>query len=239
MINVNDKIKNSRPHIFFERFLDNDLNEVSEDLRAEYERIATGKMLGIKPLDDQKDIFTYAKSYSTQKSREYNAFQMYYPWMHNIYSGVVSMVREACEYYGIDYNSEQWMCQAWFNINSREKGAKLEWHDHVDPDWDGYGFHGYYSVNAEPSETHYMINDTPKVNINKNNRAVLSMVGFPHAMGPWEWDGDRITVAYDVLPLKHLLQKDFLGDVESGRISPFESFWEQHYFPLPKIEDNK
>jgi hypothetical protein len=235
---VNDVIKNSKPHIFFERFLNNNLEEVSEDLKNEYERIATGKMLGIKPLDE-RDIFTYAKSYSTQKSREYNAFQMYYPWMHELYSAVVDMVREACKYYGIDYNSEQWMCQAWFNINSREKGAKLEWHDHVNTDWNDYAFHGYYSVNAEPSTTHYDINGFEKVNVNKNNRAVLSMVGFPHAMGPWEWEGDRITIAYDILPLSQLLQKGFLEDLEEGRLTPFESFWEQHYFPLPKIYDKE
>jgi hypothetical protein len=223
--------KNKKPQKFFERFLDNNLEEVAADLKVEYERIAKGEMIGIKPLDDIKDIFTYSKSYSTQKSREYNAFQMYYPWMHELYSAVVDMTREACEYYEIDYNAEQWMCQAWFNINSREKGGKLEWHDHVPPGFDAPGFHGYYSVNAEPSETHYLINNVPKVNVNKNNRAVLSMVGFPHAQGPWEWDGDRITIAYDVLPLSKLLQKAFLD----SNFGPDEAFWEQHYFPLPKI----
>lgn len=223
--------KNIKPQKFFERFLNNDLQEVAEDLKLEYERIATSKMIGIKPLDYDRDIFTYTKSYSTQKSREYNAFQMYYPWMHELYSAVVDMTREACEYYEIDYNSEQWICQAWFNINSVEKGAKLEWHDHVNPDFNMPGFHGYYSVNAEPSETHYDINGEIKVNVNKNNRAVMSMVGFPHAMGPWEWEGDRITIAYDILPMRGLLQKDFLA----SNFEDYETFWEQHYFPLPKI----
>lgn len=223
--------KNKKPQKFFERYLDNDLDYVTERLKVEYERIAKGEMWGIQEHSDELDIFTYSKSYSTQKSREYNAFQMYYPFMHELFSAVVDMTREACEYYDIDYNSEQWMAQAWFNINSRAKGAKLEWHDHMDPNIKVPAFHGYYSVNAEPSETHYMVNDEIKINHNRNNRAILSMVGFQHAMGPWDWEGERITIAYDVMPLRVIHQEAFLN----AEMKPHERFWEQHYFPLPKI----
>jgi len=224
--------KNSKPQKFFERFLDNDLDYAAERLKLEYERIANLEMWGIRPHDDETDIFTYSKSLSTHKSREYNAFQMYYPFMHELFSAVVDMTREACDYYEIDYNSEQWMAQAWFNINSIDKGAKLEWHDHLDPNIRVPAFHGYYSVNAEPSTTHYDVNGEMKVNHNKNNRAVMSMVGYQHAMGPWEWPGERITIAYDVIPLKVIQQEAYLNaNMEN------EPFWEQHYFPLPKIYD--
>ena len=223
--------KNSKPQKFFDRYLDNDLDYATQQLKHEYERIANLEMYGIQPHDDGKDIFTYSKSLSTHKSREYNAFQMYYPFMHELFSAVVDMTREACEYYEIDYNSEQWMAQAWFNINSNEKGAKLEWHDHLDPEMKVPAFHGYYSVNAEPSNTHYMVNDQVKINENKNNRAILSMVGYQHAQAPWEWPGERITIAYDVIPLKIIEQeKWYEADIEKH-----EGFWEQHYFPLPKI----
>lgn len=230
--------KNSKPQKFFERHLDNDLAEVTDRLKLEYERIANTEMWGIQPHDYDKDIFTYSKSFSTHKSREYNAFQMYYPFMHELFSAVVDMTREACEYYEIDYNSEQWVAQAWFNINSNEKGAKLEWHDHIRPEDKTAGFHGYYCVNAEPSQTHYDINGEVKINENKNNRAVLSMVGFQHAMGPWEWPGERITVAYDIIPLRAIRQELWLDALE--RKDPAvvgHPFWEQHYFPLPKIYD--
>ena len=237
MLNTNFD-KNKKPQKFFERFLNNDLEEVKSDLALEYARIARREMINIQPYDDALDFFSYTKSLSTQKSREYNAFQFYYPWMHEIYSSVVSMVQEACEYYEIDYNSEQWMCQAWFNVNSVEKGSKLDWHDHVPENWDAPGFHGYYSVNAEPSETYYDVNGDKKVNVNKNNKAILSMVGFPHAMGDWDWPGDRITVAYDVMPLRKILQKDYYAAIKQGLMSPDEKFWEQHYFPLPKIYGN-
>jgi hypothetical protein len=222
--------KNSKPQKFFERFLDTDLEYAAERLKVEYDRISKGEMNGIKAHNDDLDIFVSSKSHSTQKSREYNAMQMYYPFMHDLLSAVADMVKEACEYYEIDYNSEQWMVASWFNINSTEKGGKLDWHDHLDPNYNVPAFHGYYSVNAEPSQTHYDINGVIKVNENKNNRAVMSMVGFQHAQAPWEWPGERITIAYDVMPLKIMLQEDFL----KADLLPHETFWEQHYFPLPK-----
>ena len=227
--------KNKKPQKFFYRDLNLNLQEMSDMLKVEYGRIERKEMFGIKEHNDKKDIFTYSKSLSTHKSREYNAFQMYYPFMHELYSAVVDMTREACNYYEIDYNSEQWLCQSWFNINSKEKGGKLEWHDHLRDEYKVPAFHGYFAVNAEPSETHYLINNEQKSNVNKNNRAILSLMGFPHAMGPWEWDGDRITIAYDVLPLKILDQRYFLDAVNQGQITDEERFWEQHYFPLPKI----
>lgn len=221
------------PQKFFERTLSNDLDYVAESLRLEYDRIANLEMYGIQPHDNDRDIFTYSKSLSTQKSREYNAFQMYYPFMHELFSAVTDMTREACEYHGIDYNSEQWMAQAWFNINSKEKGARLEWHDHLDLKFKVPAFHGYYSVTAEPSETHYRIHDETKIVENKNNRAILSMVGYQHAMAPWQWSGERITIAYDVVPLKMMRQELYF----QSNFQEHERFWEQHYIPLPKIYD--
>jgi hypothetical protein len=52
-------------------------------------------------------------------------------------------------------------------------------------------------------------------NINKDNRAILSETGHPHAMADWDWEGPRITIAYDVVP---------------GRLITTE--WEQHWIPL-------
>jgi hypothetical protein len=43
-------------------------------------------------------------------------------------------------------------------------------------------------------------------------------MGHPHAMGDWDWDGDRITIAYDLLPLSEI-QKFGLNE-------------EQHWIPL-------
>lgn len=228
------------PHKFFYRDLNLNLKEISDILKLEYKRIEKAEMRGVRLLDNknpENEIFKESKSISTMKSREYNAFQMYYPFITELYSAVVDMVLEACKYYNLDYNSEHWMCQAWFNINKKENGGRLHFHDHIDVTHKGkyLAFHGYYSVNAEPSITTYKIdNGIIKQNQNKNNRALLSAVGFPHAMEEWNWDGERITIAYDIVPLKYYNQLSYLNSDRKNH----EDFWEQHWFPLPKIYGN-
>jgi hypothetical protein len=107
------------------------------------------------------------------------------------------------------------MIQGWFNVNESGNG-KLNWHEHGGPG--APDFHGYYCVSAEPSSTHYIVFDQEVENINKDNRAILSEMGHPHAMGNWDWQGKRITVAYDVTPLKTL------------KSAGYEN--EQHWIPL-------
>lgn len=205
--------KSTKPQKFFERFLDNDLVELSQELKKRYELIQNAEIPGVTPVGN-KELWANSGSISTMKWKQYNVFQFNLPGIHNLYSAVADMVKEACEYYEIDFKEQQFMVQGWFNINYARVG-KLDWHEHG-PDG-APNFHGYYAVQAEPSETHYVIWDEYKVNINKNNRAVLSEMGHPHAMGDWTWDGPRITVAYDVIPLKGLI----------GNLSE-----EQHWIPL-------
>jgi hypothetical protein len=202
-------------HKFFERLLDNDLDNMSKELKIRYEKIKNAEVSGVTPLTDY-EAWSESNSVSTMKWRQYNVFQFHFPEIHKLYSAIKDMVQEACQYYDLDFEDQQFVMQGWFNINSNEKGGKLDWHDH------GPGgaplFHGYYSVNAEPSTTHYVVFDKYTENVNKNNRAILSEMGHPHAMGDWDWNGDRITVAYDVLPLSHVQQ--------------FGIEHEQHWIPL-------
>lgn len=192
--------QSKQPHKFFERFLDNDLSALAEELQKRYELIEQAKLVGVTPVGAQ-EAWKDSGSISTMKWRQYNVFQFHIEGIYELYKSVASMVREACEYYEIDFDSQQFMIQGWFNINHKSTG-KLGWHEHGGrgaPD-----FHGYYAVKAEPSETHYVAFDEYKINVNKDNRAVLSEMGHPHAMGPWDWEGARITVAYDVTPLASL-----------------------------------
>jgi hypothetical protein len=240
-VNNNQYNLKEYPHKFFYRNLNLNLEQVRNILKSEYKRIEAGEMHGVKKMDNknpENEIFKESKSLSTIKSREYNAFQMYYPFISEIYSSVFDMVLEACKYYNLDYNSEQWICQSWFNINKKENGGKLDYHDHISNSDKGkyLAFHGYYCVNAETSTTTYHIDgNTDKSNQNKNNQALLSAVGFPHAMEDWDWDEDRITLAYDVVPLRYYKQSNYLNN---PNIKKHEGFWEQHWFPLPKISGN-
>ena len=201
--------KSTIPHKFFEKFLDNDLEDLSSFLLTQYERIERGEILR---KENEISQFDTSGSKSTSNWNNYNAFQFYHPAIHKLFSAVKSMTIEACEYYKIDFEKEQYMIQGWFNVNNIKKG-KLNWHDHGG---DGAPhFHGYYCVKAEPSNTFYKVFEEDVTNINKNNRAILSETGHPHAMGDWSWEGPRITLAYDVSPLSEI-NKD----------------WEQHWVPI-------
>jgi len=198
------------PHKFFERHLDNNLKELSKFLLLQYKRIESGELLDG---DLNKNTpWDSSKSESTINWHKYNAFQFYIPETYSLFESVRDMTVEACEYYGINFKKEKFMAQSWFNVNYSCVG-KLDWHEHG-----GNGapyFHGYYCVSAEPSITNYIVFDKEIENYNKNNRAILSETGHPHAMGNWSWDGPRITIAYDVIPLRYI-----------------EKSWEQHWVPL-------
>jgi hypothetical protein len=204
-----------QPHRFFEAFLDNNLDKLKIDLIDRYEKIRLAEVFGVSELSDN-ELWKSSNSVSTMKWREYNVFQFHIDGVRKLYDGVSKMVREACEYYDIDFEKEQFMLQGWFNINEAHNG-KLDWHDHGP--YGAPNFHGYYSVSAEPSVTHYVVFDKQTENVNVNNRAVLSEMGHPHAMGDWEWEGPRITIAYDVIPLRYL--QEGVGMTQ-----------EQHWVPL-------
>ncbi len=206
--------KSAQPHRFFERYLDNDLNSLAVALQDRYAKIEQAKVTGVTPVTDN-EIWKSSNSVSTMKWRQYNVFQFHIEEIYNLYLAISDMVKEACEYYEIDFDQQKYMLQGWFNINYAKKG-KLEWHDHGP--FGAPNFHGYYCVSAEPSITHYKAFDNYVENYNTNNRAILSEMGHPHAMADWDWDGPRITVAYDVIPLKFVMR--------------FGSDQEQHWIPL-------
>jgi hypothetical protein len=113
------------------------------------------------------------------------------------------------------------MVQGWFNTDGMAEPPLNEdthYHDHLG----GTGapnFHGYYSIDAEPSVTYYKIGGhdaTPIENVNKNNRVILSETGHPHGIGAWPFDKPRITLAYDVSPFMYMSGDEL-----------------QHWVPLP------
>jgi hypothetical protein len=205
----------NKPHKFFRVTLDNDLDDLSAFLHEKHKQISD-----IPLRDDEK--FVESNSITTIKWREYNVFQFHHKGIHKVLKGVKQGVLDACEYYGVDFNAQQYMIQGWFNINNnRGKDGKLDWHDHGRP-W-APNFHGYYCIKAEPSVTWYRINDfnektiTEVENHNVDNVLIVSEMGHEHAMAEWEWDGPRITLAYDIAPL---------GSLIAGKAT------EQHWFPL-------
>jgi hypothetical protein len=201
--------KYDKPHMFFERYLNNDLDKMSSYLTKLYDDICNAKVRGVSPVGYKgEESWLESGSISTVKWSEYNVFQFYNEEIYNVFSNLKDLVHEACDYYGVDFKREKYYVQGWFNINDRKVG-KLDWHDHGGP-WAPF-FHGYYCIKAEPSSTFYKLENREDMvveNHNKNNRMIMSEMGHPHAQGDWDWDGQRITLAYDIVPLRFIKDYD-------------------------------
>lgn len=193
-------------HKFFDKILENDLNNLYDYLVKKAEDLVNGIGI-IAPKEDLQNA-TISNGATTQLGKYYNIFTWENESIKNLQKALAETIKEACEYYNIDYASSNYMINGWFNLDVGSKYGNTPYdpehterfHDHMD----GKGapvFHGYYCVNAEPSSTHYLINRAiPFENINKNNRLIVSETGHPHSIGNWDWDGYRITIAYDISP---------------------------------------
>lgn len=195
-----------KDHKFFYRNLNNDLNTFMDYLIQMEKDFLNGYVSGIPALYAKQVAET--RTLGTGLSSLYNIFQFHNKEIHELLKSIRSMVKEACEYYEIDFKIQNFMVQGWFNINYNGVN-RLNWHDHGIPG--APHFHGYYCVNAEPSITRYRIFNNPEriiENKNKNNQAILSEMGHPHSIDNWEWDGPRITIAYDIMRLEDLDAQD-------------------------------
>lgn len=196
-----------KDHKFFERYLPNDVKSLEAFLVEKEQEIIDGKFLGISSEEAAEAAKTGCMA--TALNVKYNIFQLHHPGLYELFKAVRDMTIEACDYYGINFDDQKYYIQGWFNCDEKSQDmGDQDLHDHCG----GTGvpfFHGYYCVNAEPSVTHYQINrETMFENINKNNRAILSETGHPHRKGGWDYDNRRITIAYDMLPLKDLPNND-------------------------------
>jgi hypothetical protein len=205
-------MKNPKPdHKFFERFLDNDLDLLFNYLSNKQKDLISGNVGNVPA--EVLSKYTEINGPSTQLGQYYNIFDFDSQEISNLKSALASATKEACEYYGIDYEEKNYHINGWFNLDFKSSENKSDgvsplvhessYHDHMG----GEGaptFHGYYCVNAEPSITFYKINRGEQVfqNINKNNRAILSETGHPHGRDDWYEEKPRITIAYDIAPGK-------------------------------------
>lgn len=202
-----------KPHKFFERHLDNDLDSLYSFLQDIQERMVSENIFGIDP--DKLKMFGKYNGPSTQLGMHYNVFSLDHPGVSVLQTGLRDAVREACEYYDIDFDQKNYIVHGWFNLDYATQGSNNvspmknseRFHDHMG----GEGapvFHGYYCVYAEPSITYYKIDNKEEIfeNVNKNNRLIVSETGHPHGRDDWYDEKPRITIAYDITPFE---EKEF------------------------------
>jgi hypothetical protein len=197
----------TKQHKFFERYLDNDLDSLFIYLTDIQEKMLSENIFNI---DKQKlEKFTKINGPSTQLGNEYNIFNLDHPAINALKTNLKDAVKEACDYYEINFDEQNYMVHGWFNLDYATTDNQsispmtneASFHDHMG----GEGapvFHGYYCVNAEPSVTYYKIDNKEDIfrNNNKNNRLILSETGHPHGRDDWFDEKPRITIAYDIHP---------------------------------------
>lgn len=193
-------------HKFFDRILDNDLDDLYKYLYSKAEDLVSGK-IGNIPIEILSK-FSIDNGPATQLGEYYNIFSWENSAISLLKDSLRSMTLEACAYYGIDFEAEDFYINGWFNLDfaspeNKEHGVSpLKNADHYHDHAGGTGapvFHGYYCVNAEPSSTFYKIDRLVDFeNVNRNNRAIISETGHPHGRDDWYEATPRITVAYDI-----------------------------------------
>lgn len=206
-------MKTPKPqHKFFDRVLDNDLENLYDYLYDKLENLLAGNIVDIP--ENILSNFNVYNGAPTQLGEYYNIFTWDHPAIDKLKESLKSIIVEASEYYGIDFEEENYYINGWFNLDfaspeNREIGVSPlkhpeHYHDHAG----GTGapvFHGYYCVNAEPSSTFYKIDRSVDFeNINKNNRAIVSETGHPHGRDDWYQEKPRVTIAYDIAKMEKL-----------------------------------
>ena len=183
-------------HNFFETQANNNLEDLKQYLDKKY--------MDMKEINSKDNDLFYDPG---NHWKTYNIFHFYNKNIYRLQECIRKLTIDACNYYNIDYAEQDYYIHGWFNywpqkVNVGIDPENLNYHDHGDNDPNL--LHGYYCVSAEPSLTHYKINDNRFDNINKNDRAIVSKNGYPHSPGQWNEDYPRITIAYNIVPLKCL-----------------------------------
>lgn len=148
--------------------------------------------------DDVKNGVIYDPSYYL---KEFNLFLYPTYEMHTLVEHIRELLITACEDQGINISEQKYYMHAWLNyfpakMHMDTEYDNLYWHDHGDLE---NAFHGYYVVNAEPSTTHYRKNGKKMERNNINGRLLLAKTGIDHAVGKWDSEEPRITIAYNIL----------------------------------------
>lgn len=184
------------PHKFFELQSQNNLNDLKQYLDTKYNEMKEANWTDKTRFYDPGNHWL-----------KYNIFHFYHEGIYNLQNSIKDLTIDACNYYNIDFKDQNYYIHGWFNywpeeFNTDVDPDNLKYHDHGDHN--PSLLHGYYCVNAEPSMTHYKIDGKRVDNVNKNNKIIVSKNGYYHTPGAWKENYPRITIAYNIVPLKCL-----------------------------------
>lgn len=134
---------------------------------------------------------------TTKKLHLYNAFLFPFENINRLYRSVSSCFRT------LENNNDPFFIRGWINIYRQNE--YLNWHRHGTFGHDN-SYHGFFCVNSEGSVTDYRFDNNEHFTLNcKDNLLVIGKSGDNlHRTYPWDKQGDRITIAFDIHPLTNV-----------------------------------
>ena len=167
------------------------------DLESMVQSCTTMRDIIEKHFGQSEKGYTGQSTMTTGVFQAYNLLMYPLPQMHELYEGIRSTFHKIN-----DKKDETFYIQCWLNYYN--KGDFIDWHNHWPPSCNSW--HGFFCVNCEPSSTTYKLQDGTVVDVeSKNNNLVISKSdGDLHRTWPWEYDEPRITIAFDIIPARHL-----------------------------------
>ena len=170
--------------------LDLNLYDIRQSCQTMQHIISTNFTSDVKGMDPSyKDLVT------TSLYTSYNILLYPLTGFWELYHEIKTMFNEAVN------PLEPHFIQCWLNVYN--KGDYIDWHDHYTPEYNAY--HGFFCVDTEPSKTTYRIPgiDTDIDVISEDNLLVMSKSDNDlHRTWPWDQDRQRITIAFDIVPLR-------------------------------------
>ena len=150
------------------------------------------------------------KNFPPIEDDKYGCFTSYYHMKYNLFSFPCMELQKLYTTLSYSINKvidfkEQYYLRCWVNLFQR--GKNIGWHSHWEPEFKTY--HGFYCVNTEGnniSYTDYKIPGKDMLRIeSKNGLCVFGKSdGDEHRSSEWLNDDYRVTIAFDVIPVRIL-----------------------------------
>lgn len=107
----------------------------------------------------------------------------------------------------------EYYIQCW--LNYFRKGESFNWHTHLDEG--ARSWSGYYCVDVKPnSSTTYMIDDKEVEIESEDNLLVMANSNIVHRTSEWKEDKPRITLAFDINPIKNFTIPKYKKDKQEN-----------------------
>jgi hypothetical protein len=148
----------------------------------------------------------FGKSLTSVLWEEYNVFNFKQPLLNNLLKKIKKLFIDTYK------PTTTYFISAWINIH--KKNTHLQWHSH----WEEGTFHGYFSLQAEPSTTSYKFDDEEDIYVHTNKNGLLLInrsEGNEHCVSNWNENFDRITVAFDIIPFE-TIKHEFIPSENSN-----------------------